>query len=247
MMDSFRANRDHWNRISAAYQAEHDSQIGARPRIWGAFSIGDNELGALGSVRGKIVLELGCGAGQWSRALAAEAAGVVGLDLSEVQLSAARRTIGAAPYLLVQGAAERLPFADAIFDVVLSDHGGLSWAPAHRAVPEAARVLRPGGRLVLCHFSPLAQICYDEQADTETDRLHASYFSLGAIALPAGAVLYQPTYGDWIRDFRDAGLIVVDLIEPHPEPNERSGYYRFSPADWATRWPCEALWVATKP
>lgn len=88
-MESVRGNRDHWNRISAAYQAEHDPQIGGRPRIWGAFSWGDDELGALGPVRGRVVLEIGCGAGQWSRALAAEAARVVGVDLSEAQLAAA--------------------------------------------------------------------------------------------------------------------------------------------------------------
>jgi len=246
-VESVRANRDHWNRISAAYQAEHDRQIGARPRIWGAFSIGDDQLDALGSVRGRIVLEIGCGAGQWSRALAAEAARVVGLDVSEAQLAAARRAISGTRCSLVHGAAQRLPFADASFDVALSDHGGLSWAPPQRTVAEAARVLRPGGRLVFCHLSPLAQCCYDERDDTVTDRLRAPYFTLGSIAEAGGASTYQLTYGGWIRVLRDAGLTVLDLIEPRPEPGQASGYYQFRPAGWATRWPCEALWVASKP
>jgi ubiquinone/menaquinone biosynthesis C-methylase UbiE len=246
-VDSARANRDHWNRISVSYQAEHDPQIGATPRLWGAFSIEDHELGALGEVRGRRVLEVGCGGGQWSSSLAGDAGHVVGFDVSEAQLAAARQSMGQVRYLLVQGAAERLPFADASFDLVLSDHGGLSWAPPQVAVPEAARVLRPEGRLVVNHFSPLAHICYDAAADMVASQLHRDYFGLGGVAQPDGAVNYQLTYGGWIRVLRDAGLVVDNLIEPRPQPGQHSGYYDFSPPDWATRWPCETLWVAHKP
>jgi len=143
---SIRVNRQHWNLISRAYQEDHDPQIGAAARLWGMFAIPDARLNALGEVTGKRVLELGCGAGQWSRSLAAEGAAVVGLDLSEAQLAAAATAMGAARYPLVQAAAQQLPFAAASFDVVFCDHGGLSWAPAHLAVPQAARVLRRGGR-----------------------------------------------------------------------------------------------------
>jgi ubiquinone/menaquinone biosynthesis C-methylase UbiE len=247
VVSSVHANREHWNRISTSYQAEHDPQIGAQPRLWGAFSLSDDQLGALDPVKGKDVLEVGCGAGQWSRSLAADGARVVGLDLSEQQLAAAATGMSAARYRLVQAAAEQLPFAAASFDVVLSDSGGLSWAPPQQAVPEAARVLRPGGRLVFCHFSPLAQTCYDEQSDTVTDRLHQSYFDLGRIAEPGGASHYHLTYGGWVRVLRQAGLNLIDLIEPRPRSSESSGYYEFSPPDWAARWPCESLWIAAKP
>lgn len=128
-MDSIPANRRLWNQISSAYQHKHDPQIGATPRLWGMYSIPDAHLHALGDVTGKRVLELGCGAGQWSRALAAEGATVVGLDLSEAQLAAAARAMGAARYPLVQGAAEQLPFAADSFDLVFCDFGGLNWAP----------------------------------------------------------------------------------------------------------------------
>ena len=246
-MDSIGANRAHWNRISASYQADHDAQIGARPRLWGAFSIDDAELGALADVAGLRVLEVGCGAGQWCWSLTAEAECVVGLDLSEIQLAVARRSLPAAGCGLIQGAAERLPFADSSFDVVLSDHGGLSWAPPELAVAEAARVLRAGGCLLFNVFSPLAQACYDSSADTVTSRLSGDYFGLGPVAQGGGAASYQLTYGDWIRVLRGSGLAIDDLIEPRPEPGRSSGYYNFSPPDWARRWPCEALWIARKP
>src|SRR6266487_1956237 len=168
---SNRANRQLWNRISGAYQDDHDPRIGAAPRLWGMFSIPDQELNALGDVTSKRVLELGCGAGQWSRTLAGEGALVVGLDLSETQLAAATQAMGATRYPLVQGAAEQLPFAPSSFDVVFCDHGGLSWAPPHVVVPQAARVMRRSGRLVFNATSPWFTVCYDDEADKVTTQM----------------------------------------------------------------------------
>jgi SAM-dependent methyltransferase len=246
-MTSIHANRRYWNLISGGYQDDHDPQIGAAPRLWGMFAIPDAQLHALGDVTGKRVLELGCGAGQWSRALAAEGAVVAGLDLSEAQLAAAAQAMGATRYPLVQGAAEHLPFAAASFDVVFCDHGGLSWAPPHLAIPEAARVLRRNGRLVFSATSPWFTSCYDITADQVTTQLRQDYFGLNVVAEEHGAATYQLTYGGWIRTLRAAGLIIEDLIEPRPDPGMRSGYAQTDPPDWARRWPAEMLWIARKP
>jgi SAM-dependent methyltransferase len=244
---SIRPSRRHWNLTSRAYQDDHDPQIGAAPRLWSMFAIPDARLHALGKVTGKRVLELGCGAGQWSRAPAAEGAAVVGFDLSEAQLAAATQAMGATRYPLVQGAAEQLPFAPGSFDVVFCDHGGLSWAPPHLAVPEAARVLRRSGRLVFSATSPWFTVCYNTDADQVTTQLRQDYFGLGAVAEDHGAATYQLTYGGWIRTLRGAGLTIDDLIEPRPDPGIRSGYTGTDPPDWARRWPAEMLWIARKP
>ncbi|MFD8941549.1 class I SAM-dependent methyltransferase [Streptomyces californicus] len=246
-MDSIPANRRLWNKISGDYQHEHDPRIGAAPRLWGMYSIPDTHLRALGDVVGKRVLELGCGAGQWSRALAAEGADVVGFDLAATQLAAASAAMGASRYRLVQGAAEQLPFATGSFDLVFCDFGGLSWAPPHLAVPQAARVLRPGGRLVFNVASPWFEACYDEPAGRVTTTLRQDYFGLYAIAEGDGATSYQLTYGDWVRVLRGAGLVIDDLIEPRPEPGTLNGYNETDPPDWAHRWPAELLWVTHKP
>nr|WP_237524874.1 class I SAM-dependent methyltransferase [Streptomyces sp. SID5643] len=100
------------------------------------YSVPDAHLHALGDVTGKRVLELGCGAGQWSRALASEGATVVGLDLSEAQLAAASRATGAARYPLVQGAAEQLPFAADSFDL---EHATATTRPTHPTGHTAGR------------------------------------------------------------------------------------------------------------
>ncbi|MER6849760.1 methyltransferase domain-containing protein [Streptomyces flaveolus] len=140
-MDSITANRRLWNRISSAYQHEHDPHIGATPRLWGMYSIPDAHLHALGDVTGKRVLELGCGAGQWSRVLAAEGATVVGLDLSEAQLAAATRAMGTARYSLVQGAAEPCLFDRRVS--VVDQRGRLIELRIGRRLPQR---LPTGGR-----------------------------------------------------------------------------------------------------
>jgi SAM-dependent methyltransferase len=184
------------------------------------------------------------------RSLAADAALVVGLDLSEAQLAAARAAAAGTRWHPVQGAAEHVPFAEAVFDLVFCDHGALSWAPPHLAVPEAARVLRPGGRLVFNTASPWLHVCYDEAADRVEDRLRQPYFGLHSIAEEegdSGATSYVLGYGDWIRLLYGSGLVVEDLAEPRPGPGDRSGYWTFDPPGWPSRWPCEALWVARRP
>jgi ubiquinone/menaquinone biosynthesis C-methylase UbiE len=240
------ANRNLWNRTSADYQQRHDPQIGAAPRLWGMHSIPDAELGALGDVTGQRVLELGCGAGQWSRSLVADARRLVGFDLSDAQLAAARHAMEIR-YPLVQGAAQQLPFADASFDLVFCDHGALSWAPPAEAIPEAARVLARAGRLLFSVASPWLEVCYDGAADRVTATLRQDYFGMYAIPEGDGAASYTLTYGGWVRVLRAAGLVIDDLVEPQPAPGTRSTYLDCDPPDWATHWPCEMLWVTHKP
>ena len=116
-----RRNRDGWNATSAEYEAEHAGQLDETPMGWGQWSIPEKELGILGSVDGLDILELGCGAGRWSIALAGAGGRPVGMDLSEGQLAQARRRLSRSESRvpLVQASAERLPFKPASFDLVL--------------------------------------------------------------------------------------------------------------------------------
>src|SRR5665811_2471242 len=93
------------------------------------------------------ILELGCGAAQWSIALALRGARPVGLDLSERQLEHARRLMAEAgvDFPLVHASAEAVPLPDATFDIVFCDFGAMTFADPYRTVPQATRLLRPGG------------------------------------------------------------------------------------------------------
>jgi len=102
-----------------------------------------------------VVGDLGCGGGQVAAALAPFVTRVVAVDESPEMLEAARARLGLLPNVLVRrGALEALPLDDAQLDAAI-----LSLVLHHVAEPahvlhEAARVLRPGGRLLLVDMLP---------------------------------------------------------------------------------------------
>lgn len=98
------------------------------------------------------VLDLACGAGHTALTLAPRVAEVVGLDLTEKMLAEARALAagrGVANLRLERGDVEALPFPDASFDLATCRYAAHHFADPRRALGEAARVLRPGGRLLL--------------------------------------------------------------------------------------------------
>ena len=243
MREHERANRATWDGMSDWYQARHGVEISARPDAWGAWRHPESELWALPPVADRDVLELGCGAGQWSLWLAGQGARATGLDLSERQLAHARRAAAAAgvALALVQASAEALPFADRSFDLLLSDHGALSWGDPDRTLPEAARVLRPGGWLVFCVTSPLFQVCWDDALEAPGERLRRDYFGLRALDEGGGAATFNLPYGEWVRRFRVHGLAIEALLEPRPPPGATSSFWNGG-TGWARRWPAELVW-----
>ncbi len=105
----------------------------------------------LGSVAGKRLLDVGCGDGALASTLTRLGASVTGLDADPAIIAAARRraAIEATRIQLIAGQAERLPFDAATFDCVLAVTVLCFVRDAEKAVMEMARVLRPGGRLVI--------------------------------------------------------------------------------------------------
>jgi len=241
-----RHNRAFWDDDADAYQAAHGHALRAAPAAWGVWRIPESELGVLGDVKGLDVLELGCGAAQWSIALVPLGARVTGFDQSVVQLAhAASDAHDAGVGLpLVAGGAEHLPFADRSFDLVFCDHGALSFADPAVALPEAARVLRAGGRLVFCHATRWAYVTYSEAKRRTTNRLQHSYFGPRLWEEDDGTHDFVLRTDEWLRALRRAGLVVDDLVELQA-PKGAQTTYEWD-ARWARRWPGEQIWVAHK-
>jgi SAM-dependent methyltransferase len=211
--------------------------------VW---QIPEAELRVLGDVGGQDILELGCGAAQWSISLAKLGARPVGLDLSPRQLEHARQAMSAAgvDFPLVEASAEEVPLDEGSFDIVFCDHGAFNFADAHKLVPECARLLREGGLLAFNKPSPIMDLFYDVDADGIDDRLHNDYFTLDRFE-DEETVDFQLPYGEWIRLFRANGFVVEDLIELRP-PGDASSTYDFVPLEWARRWPAESIWKARR-
>ena len=230
-LETVRANRAWWDAEAVDYYAEHGEFLGDNELTWGPEGLRESSAHLLGEVAGMRVLEIGCGGGQCSRWVAGQgAAGVVASDVSSGMLERARRINNtlADPRLrvpLVQCDGAALPFPDDTFDVVFTAYGVVPFvADSARVMVEAARVLRPGGRLVFSTTHPVRWAMPDDPSE-EGLRVTQSYFDRTPYVEqdPAGQATYvehHRTFGDRIREIVAAGLRVVDVVEPEwPEAN----------------------------
>jgi SAM-dependent methyltransferase len=239
-------NRAYWDATADEYQAQHAQQLNQRERVWGLWGVPEDELQVLGDVFGKDVLELGCGAAQWSIFLAKQGARPVGLDNSERQLAHARELMAAhgVDFPLVHASAETVPLPDASFDIVFCDHGALSFTDPFRTVPEVARLLRPGGLLAFNLASPWVMMCVNPTTDALDETLHTSYFGMHRFDWP-DSTDFQLPYGEWVRLLRANGFAIEDLIELRP-PADASSTYAGYPLEWCRQWPAENIWKVRK-
>ena len=148
-----RRNRAAWDQLGRRLRRQRRAQLEARAgeEKWGVWDIPESSLHILpDDLDGLDTIELGCGTGYVSAWLARRGARPVGIDNSEAQLATARRLQAehGIEFPLIHGNAETVPLPDASFDLAISEYGASIWADPYRWVPEAARLLRPGGRLM---------------------------------------------------------------------------------------------------
>ena len=243
-------NRDAWTKSNADYtDGKALASWNAEP-AWGMWKAPEAELGVLGDVAGLDVVELGCGTAYVSAWLARRGARPVGIDNSAVQLGNAQRfqrEFGL-DFPLIHANAEEVPLGGELFDLAISEYGASIWCDPHRWIPEAARLLRPGGRLIFLVNGALLMLTMpDLEADgPATDRLLRDYFGMHRFEWPDDpAVEFHLGYGDWIRLLRRSGFEVEDMLEIRP-PEGSTTSCAFVTLDWARRWPCEEVWKARK-
>lgn len=218
--ESVRASRLWWDRNADEYQEEHGAFLGDDRFVWGPEGLDEAEAGLLGPAEGlrdRDVLEIGAGAAQCSRWLAARGARPVALDISERQLRHAERLGGAFP--LVCADAGALPFADGSFDLACSAYGALPFVADPRLVlREVRRVLRPGGRFVFSVTHPV-RWAFPDEPGPEGLTVSASYFDRTPYVEQdaegrAVYVEHHRTLGDRVRDVVASGFRLMDLVEP---------------------------------
>ena len=126
-------------------------------RIW---AVGERCVGHAGVKAGDVVLDVACGTGNAALRAAQAGAQVTGADLTPELFVAAQRRAAEMGVEVdwIEADAEDLPFEDESYDVVLSTFGCM-FAPRHEmAAGEIARVLRPGGRIALCNWTPEGEV-----------------------------------------------------------------------------------------
>jgi len=241
-------NRRDWNRTADLYERAHGAGLAEnRGMSWGYFHVPEKKLRLLGEIRGKDVLELGCGAARWSIALARGGAQVVAVDVSPRRLDQARKLARDAGVNLtfVEASAESVPLPDQSFDVVFCDFGAMTFANPFRTVPEATRLLRPGGQLTFSTSSPIHTVYFDARTEQVASRPQRDYFRLLKVDW-GKSVEFQLPYGTWIQLFLDNGFEVERLIELPAPPHLRSSYMSAREARWGRTLPLESICSARK-
>ncbi len=227
-------NRESWNQRTAHHlrSAFYDVE---------GFLAGNNtlqapELALLGEVTGKSILHLQCHFGQDSLSLARMGAQVVGVDLSDKAIEAARdlndrlrlqaRFIECDLYSLPD-------FLEETFDIVFTSYGTIGWLPDIRAwAAIVGRYLKPGGRLVFVEFHPFIWMM-----DEQFEKIQYRYFNSSPIVeqetgtyadrqaeLHTTTVSWNHGLAEVIQALLDKGLTLKQFLE-----------YDYSPYDCFTK------------
>jgi SAM-dependent methyltransferase len=249
--DHVARNRVNWDRWASEYEAAGRRNWARDEPSWGLWGVPEAQVGLLGDddVDGLDAIELGCGTAYVSAWLARRGARPVGIDNSEAQLATARslQEEFGLDFPLLHGNAESVPYPDASFDLAVSEYGASIWCDPYAWIPEAARLLRPGGRLVFLVNAPLLMLCAPDEEDAAAgDRLLRPYFGLHRVEWSDDdSVEFHLPHGEMIALLLAHGLGVEKLTELQP-PEGSTTTYTFVTLDWARRWPCEEVWHARK-
>jgi SAM-dependent methyltransferase len=241
-------NRAVWDRLSVQYAEPGRRAWSETELTWGIWGLPEREVRALPEVADRDVVELGCGTAYWSAWLARRGARVIGLDNSSRQLATARelQQEHGLVFPLIHADAEHVPLPDARYDLALSEYGASIWCDPYRWIPEAARVLRPGGELVFLKHGLLLTLCAPDGEGTAEARLQRDYFGLHRLEWSdVDSIEFSLPVGEWIRLFRASDLEVLDLIELRA-PADGFTRYPYVTAAWAHRWPSEEIWRLRK-
>jgi SAM-dependent methyltransferase len=251
--DHVRRNRIGWDEYAAKHVVPGEEAWASETPYWGIWSVSEAAYPLLpADMHGMDAIELGCGTGYVSAWMARRGARVTGLDNSPRQLETARRLQRehALEFPLILGYAERVPLPDAGFDFAISEYGAAIWADPYQWIPEAARLLRPGGELVFLGNSVLVMLAVpDLEADGPADdRLRRPQFGMHRFEWPddPNSVEFHISHGDMFRLLTASGFDVTDLIEIRPPEGAGTRWPNIATVEWARQWPSEEVWKARR-
>ena len=183
-------------------------------------------LDELGDARGKRVLDIGCGEGRFSRLLVGLGAEVTGVDLTEPLIERARGlAVGGERYLV--GDAETLAgIEDESFDVAVSYIVLVDLLDYRASIEAAHRVLRPGGRFVVCNVHPMRSAVPNGWINQGNRKLFYAvddYWDEGPREFPwwgRSFVNMHRTLSSYVTAFVESGFVLEALLEPTPSEEQ---------------------------
>lgn len=202
---------DQYDSFAANYDAENASSLPnayyERPAM----------IALAGDVRGRRILDAGCGSGPLSAALLARGATLTAFDGSAAMVELAQRRLGDDVPVVVADLAEPLPFADGEFDDVVASlvlHYLEDWAAP---LSELRRVLRPGGRLILSVNHPFVRVFAHPDEDYFATRPYSEDFDFAGETVTL-TLWHRPLHA-MTTAFTAAGFDFAVIDEPAPSPD----------------------------
>lgn len=246
-------NREYWDANAGWWVSAGERSWKQDEPTWGVWAVPESELRMLpDSMADMSTVELGCGTGYVSSWMARRGARVTGIDNSSEQLATARRLAGehGVDLALVHGDAETTPFASESFDFAISEYGAAIWCDPYAWIPEAHRILRPGGRLVFLGNHPLALVCGPLDGSVTSERLIRNYFELHEldfteVPIDPGGIEFNLPLSAWFALFDRTGFDVEGYLEPRAPESVTETAFSVAP-EWAKRWPSEQVWKLRK-
>lgn len=251
--DHLSINKDIWNADAANWVDFAKRRWGLETPEWGNWSNPDDGLNLLPPDMTDLdAIELGCGTGYVSGWMIRRGARVTAIDISAEQLTTACNIAAerGADITFIEGNAEETGLPDASFDFAISEYGASIWCPPDKWLPEAWRLLRPGGRLVFLGNHPLSLICSPLDGSPCDWTLHRPYRDMwGAdwteVEYEPTGVCFNLTISSWMDLFAKTGFGVTKYQEIFA-PEWASGTRAAIPADWAKTYPIEQVWHLKK-
>jgi len=206
---------------------------------------------ACGDVRGRKVLDCGCGEGRFSRMLLeCGAAHVLGLDLCAPMIAAAKQLANGQDDYRVADAEDLTFLDDGSFDVAVSYLNQCDLPAIESNTREVFRVLKPGGRFVVVNVHPMRSAAGPWMKAGDGAKQHYildAYFDEGArrwSMLGENFTNFHRPLSTYIQAYRQAGFTIDEFIEPSPTAGNLA---LFPELDDELRVPNFMVFVLSKP
>jgi SAM-dependent methyltransferase len=243
------ANRTAWSAMSESFNEPGRQCWESSEITWGIWNVREADVQALGDLselKGQDSVELGCGTGYVSAWLTRLGARPVGVDITPEQLAKARQfqcEFGI-EFPLLEESAESTSLHSESFDLAISEYGASIWCDPFAWIPEAARLLRMGGRLVFLRNGTISILCAPP-VGIATPLLVNDYRSIRRMEWDGAVEFHLPT-GEMFQLLRRSGFEVENFIELFPPDDVKPTRFDYIDLEWSKRWPSEEIWVARK-
>ena len=184
-------------------------------------------LSLLTGIRGKRVLDLGCGPGIYAKILKGRGAEVYGIDLSSKEIEIARSHVSGVDFRV--GSAYDLPYKSGSFDLVVSALVVEHFGDVDKAFREVRRVLKRDGVFVFSIINPVTGVTHSMKGRPKNQRKFDDYFEEGKVEsywwrkLKHETMMtsYHRTYQSWIRAILRNGFTIVDYLDGRADKRRR--------------------------